>query len=85
MRKKKTRKTQLGKREMVTLIVTVSAGGCVLPPMIIYKGQAHCKGWTALVKEGDEAFFAVSHKGWTSRTIRLDYLINDFEPHTSAM
>ena len=83
--KKNTRKTQLGKREMITVIETVSAGGCVLPPMIIYKGQAHYKGWTALVKEGDEAFFAVSDKGWTSRTISLDYLTNNFEPHTSAM
>jgi len=55
--KKNRRKTQLGKREMITVLETVSAGGLVLPPMIIYKGQAHYKGWTALVEEGDEAFF----------------------------
>jgi len=83
-RKKNTCKTQLGKREMITVMETVSAGGCVLPPIIIYKGQAHNKGWTALVKEGDEAFFAVSDKGWTSRTISLDYLTNNLKPHTSA-
>jgi hypothetical protein len=83
--KKNTCKTQIGKREMITVIETVSAGGRVLPPMIIYKGQGHYKGWTALVKAGDKAFFAVSDKGWTSRTISLDYLTNNFEPHTSTM
>jgi len=83
--KKNTRKTQLGKCERITVIETVSAGGNVLPLMIIYEGQAHDKGWMALVKKGDEAFFAVSDKGWTLRTISLDYLTNNFEPHTSAM
>ena len=83
--KKNTWKRQLGKREMITVLETVSAGGSVLPLMIIYKGQAHYKGWTALVEEEDEAFFAVSDKGWTSRTISLDYLTNNFEPHTSAL
>jgi len=43
-RKKSTRKTQLGKREMITVLETVSVGGSVVPPMIIYKGQAHYKG-----------------------------------------
>jgi len=36
--KKNTHKTKLGKHEMITVIETVSAGGCVLPQMIIYKG-----------------------------------------------
>ena len=83
--KKNTRKNQIGKREMITVIETVSAGGSVLPPMIIYKGQAHSKGWTALVKAGDRAFFAISDKGWTSRSIGLDYLTENFEPNTSEL
>jgi len=45
-KKRNTRKTHLGKREMITVRETISAGGSVLPPMIIYKGQAHYKGWT---------------------------------------
>ena len=81
--KKNTCKTELGKREMITVIKTVSAGGCVLPPIIIYKGQGHYKGWTALVKEGDEAVFDVSDKGRTSHTISLDYLTNNVEPVTN--
>ena len=83
--KKTTQKNQIGKREIITVIETVSAGGSVLPPMIIYKGQAHYKGWTALVKAGDRAFFAISDKGWTSRSIGLDYLTENFEPNTSEL
>ena len=70
---------------MITVIETISAGGNVLPPMIIYKGQAHYQGWTALVKARDTAFFAISDKGWTSRSIDLDYLTENFEPHTSKL
>ena len=70
---------------MITVIETISAAGVVLPPMIIYKGKAQYKGWTALVEEGDEAFFAISDKGWTSRSIGLDYLMENFEPHTAKV
>ena len=82
---KNTWKNQIGKGEMITVIETVSAGGSVLQPMIIYKGQAHYKDWTALVKAGDRAFFAISDKGWTSRSIGLDYLTENFEPNTSEL
>ena len=61
------------------------AGGSVLPSMIIYKGQAHYKIWTALVKAGDRTFFAISNKGWTSRSIGLDSLTENFEPNTSEL
>ena len=70
---------------MITVIETVSAGGTLLPPMIIFKGKAHYKGWTALVEKGDEAFFTISDKGWTSRSIDLDYLTQNFEPHTAKV
>jgi len=83
--KTNTGKTQIGKREMITIIETISAGGSVLPPMIIYKGQAHYQGWTALVKAGDRAFSAISDKGWTSESIGFDYLTENFEPHTSEL
>ena len=61
---------------------TVSAAGVVIPPMIVYKGQAYYKGWTALVKAGDKAFLAISDKGWSSRSNGVDYLIQNFEPNT---
>ena len=82
--KKNTRKIQDGKREIITVIETVSAAGVLLPPMIVYKGQAHYRGWTALVKAGEKAFFAISDKGWTSRSIGLEYLTRNFEPNTAT-
>ena len=80
--RKNTRKTQDGKREIITVIETVSAAGGLLPPMIVYKGQAHYKGWSALVKAGDKAYFAISDKGWTSRSIGVDFLVRNFEPNS---
>lgn len=82
--KKNTRKTQDGNREIITAIETVSTAGVLLPPMIIYKGQAHYKGWTALVQAGDKAFFAISDKGWTSQSIGVEYLTWNLEPNTAA-
>lgn len=82
--KKNTWKIQDGEREIITVIETVSAAGVLLPPMIVYKGQAHYRGWTALVKAGEKAFFAISDKGWTSRSIGLEYLTRNFEPNTAT-
>ena len=82
--RKTTRKTQDGKREIITVIETVSAAGVLLPPMIVYKGQKHYKGWTALVAAGDKAYFAISDKGWTSRSIGVEFLTRNFEPNTRA-
>lgn len=81
--KKHTWENQDGNREIFTVIETVSAGRVVLPPTIIYKGVAHYAGWTTLVKQGDKAYFAVSDKGWTSRELGLDYLIQSFEPNSA--
>ena len=56
----------------------------LLPLMIVYKGQKHYKGWTAPVEAGNKAFFAISDKGWTSRTIGVVFLMRNFEPNTKA-
>ena len=82
--RKNTRKTQAGKRKIIMVIETVLAARVLLPPMIVYKGQAHYRGWTALVKAGDEVFFGISDKGWTSRSIGLEYLVKNFEPNTTT-
>ena len=54
---------QDGKQAIITVIETSSAAGGLLSPMIIYKGQAHYRGWNALVKAGNKAYFAISDKG----------------------
>ena len=79
--KKNMQKTQDGKWEIITVIETVSAASILLHPMIIYKGQAHYRGWTALVEAGTKAFFAILDKGWTSRSIVVEYLTWNFEPN----
>jgi hypothetical protein len=60
---KKVVKIHDGARELIMVIETISAGGVVLPPSIIFKGVAIYKDWVALVEEGDKAYFSVSTTG----------------------
>lgn len=80
--KRRNFKVQDGNRELITVIETVSAGGILLPPHIVYKGAAQYKGWHALVKAGDKAFFSYSETGWSNQEIGQLYLENNFEPST---
>jgi len=80
--KKRNFKLQDGIQGLITVIETVSAGGVVLPPHIIYKGTAHYKGWYALVVTGDKGYFSYSETEWTNQKIDLAYLENNFEPNT---
>ena len=43
----------------------------MLPPMVVFKGTAHYKGWYAEVMEETHAYFAYSPKGYTVDEIRL--------------
>jgi hypothetical protein len=76
-------KMQEGQRELITVIETVSAGGFVIPPTIVYKGEAQYSGCHALVKKGDTAYFSRSPTGWSNSLIGLDYLEKNFEPNTA--
>lgn len=81
--KKRNFKTQDGIRELITVIETISAGQFVIPPTVIYKGEAQYQGWHALVKAGEKAYFSYSKKGWTNSDIGLEYLMKNFEPNTA--
>lgn len=81
--KKRNFKTQDGQRELITVLETVSAGGFVIPPTIVYKGEAQYAGWHALVKKGDNTYFSRSPTGWSNSKIGLDYLEKNFEPNTA--
>ena len=80
--KRRNFKVQDGNRELITVIETVSAGGILLPPHIVYKDAAQYKGWHALVKAGDKVFFSYSETGWSNQEIGQLYLENNFEPST---
>jgi hypothetical protein len=57
------RTTHDGTRELITVIETCGANRTMLPPMVIFKGTAHYKGWYTEVTQDTEAYFAYSPKG----------------------
>ena len=79
-----TRASQDGSREFITLLACINALGYALPPTLIYQGDSGTlqdtwlEDWTL----DQEAYFAVSSKGWTSDELGLRWLEKVFEPHT---
>ena len=74
-----------GKRELLTVVESVSADGHVLPSLIIYKGATHYMGWHKFTGKDDESKqlrFSYSPKGWTDRVLSIDWLENIFDLHT---
>ena len=64
-----------GNRELLIVIESVSGNGCVLPPLIIYKGLHHYMGWhhfTGQDKESQKFRFLYSPKGWTDRVLGME-------------
>ena len=68
------RTTHDGMRELITVIVTCGAKRVMLPPMVVFKGTSHYKGWYSEVTDGKPAYFAYSPKGYTTDEIGLDWL-----------
>ena len=52
------RTTHDGTRELITVIETCGAKRAMLPPMVVFKGTAHYKGWYTEVSEERHACFA---------------------------
>ena len=50
-------------RELITVIEAYGAKRVMLPPMVVFKGTAHYKGWYTEVTEEKHAYFAYSPKG----------------------
>ena len=73
-----------GNRESLTVIETVCAGGYVLPPLIIFKGANHYMGCHQFTggQESKNFQFSYSLKGYTSRTLSMEWLQKVFHPHT---
>ena len=75
-----------GKREFITTLEAVSAGGRVLPPLALYKGAAQHRGWHEyLALEDDVTVFSFSPKGWTNQTPGVKYLRLIFNPMTEHL
>ena len=56
-------------RELITVIEACGAKQRMLPPMVVFKGSAHYKGWYTEVTEETHAYFACSPKGYTTDEI----------------
>jgi len=80
------RVTHDGKRELVTVIETISACGSLLAPLIINKGAGHYLGWYRNLTDKERDYqFTYSPKGWTDNQLALKWLIDLFEPQSAIV
>ena len=81
-----THASQDGSREFITLLASISATGVVLPPALIYQGDSGTlqDTWVEDWVPDQEAYFAVSSKGWSSDEIGLKWLETIFQRCTAA-
>jgi hypothetical protein len=73
---------QDGSREFISLLAAISADGTALPPALIYQGDSYDLQSTWIEdfdRSSDEAFFAVSKKGWTNEELGFSWLSRIFE------
>jgi hypothetical protein len=86
LRSKKTLgASQDGSREFISLLATICADGSALSPALIYQGASGdlLDTWIEDYDcSSDEAYFAVSKKGWTNEELGLSWLSKLFEPIT---
>ena len=70
-----THASQDGNREFISLLACIGADGTALPPALIYKGDSGIlqDTWVEDVNPNDEAFFAVSAKGWSCDILGLNW------------
>ena len=74
-----------GSREFCTVLDTVSAAGCVIPPFIVWGGKTHRDTYykrSGDTQEQPDATFAVSDSGYMDDELGLLYISKHFEPHT---
>lgn len=71
-------------RELITVVETVSVGGLVLPPWVIYKGKGHYMGWHQETNDAN-AVFAYSNNGWTDNNMGLRWLREHFDVYSSKI
>ena len=71
-----------GSRELITVLECVSAGGRLLPPMIVTKGAHHYSGNHIRGQGTPVSVYAHSPKGWTTNELGLLWLQHHYEPLT---
>ena len=80
--RKNPRYTCDGSRELITMLKCLSAGGRVLPPMIVTKGAHHYTGNHVRGQGIPESIYGHSLNGWTTNELGLAWIKEHFEPLT---
>lgn len=76
---------QDGSREFISLLACICADGTALPPALIYQGESGDlqDNWLDdFDSSSEEAYFAVSEKGWTTNELGFSWLTKVFDPYT---
>ena len=81
-----TQASQDGSREFITLLACINALGVALPPALIYQGDSGTlqDTWVEDWTPDQEAYFAVSSKGWSSDELGLKWLETVFQRCTKV-
>jgi len=80
------RVTHDAKRELVSVIETVSGSGMALSPFIINKGKGHYLGWYRNLIEAEHTYhFSYSPKGWTDNELAMRWLRDLFDPESALI
>ena len=69
--RKNSRYTCDGNRELITVLECVSAGGYLLPPLIVTKGAHHYAGNHIQGQDTPGSMYAHSPKRWTTNELGL--------------
>ena len=65
------------------VLVTINAGGSVIPPFIVWRGNTHRESYYKQDHRSDrDATFAVSDSSYMDDELGMLYLSQHFEPHT---
>lgn len=72
-----------GRQEWSTLVECCSAGGKILPPLVVLKGDGIMQPyWMPVGVNVDGWHWSTSHTGWSNDTLGYLWLKDVFEPHT---
>jgi len=73
---------QDGGHNWLIIVEAISGGAQVLPPLMIFKANAHLMGHHTKIEieEKEDAFFATSTKGYTNTEITFRWFLEVFDP-----
>jgi len=72
-----------GSHEFCSVLETVSAGGVIIPPFIVWQGKTHRESYYQRGGAVEhEATFAIFPSGYMGDELGLEYMQQHFDPYT---